>query len=80
MKEKTITNTIKEFVSVTNFKGGWENGFLDTCFDCEFHWENTNENKVLLIENYLLWYLGSNYNDEYCNNLINEYKEKENVS
>ena len=58
MTEKQITKTIKEFVDITNFKGGFEDGFLDSCPECELSDEfvYTNRNKVALISNYLLWF------------------------
>ena len=77
MKQKQIINTIKEFVSITNFKGGIENGFLDSCDVCELtdYFPNTKNNKIALVENYLLWYYGSNVNENYCNQLIYQYKQ-----
>ena len=51
MTDKKITKIIKEWIVETKFPYGWEEGFLDTCSD----WENTEENKKSLIDNYLLW-------------------------
>ena len=51
MTDKEITKIIKEWIVETKFPYGWEEGFLDTCSD----WENTEENKKSLIDNYLLW-------------------------
>tara|TARA_R100001594_G_C3904945_1_gene231842 strand:+ start:15 stop:218 length:204 start_codon:yes stop_codon:yes gene_type:complete len=55
MKDKEITKIIKEWIVETKFPYGWEEGFLDTCSECENRWEDKEENKELLIENYLLW-------------------------
>lgn len=55
MTDKEITKIIKDWIVETKFPYGWDDGFLDTCIDCEHHWENTKENKASLIENYLLW-------------------------
>ena len=55
MNNQKITKIIKEWIVETKFPYGWEEGFLDTCSDCENHWENTEENKKSLIDNYLLW-------------------------
>jgi len=55
MTEKQITKIIKEWIEKTKFPYGWEDGFLDTTNDCELHWEDTEESRVALIENYLLY-------------------------
>ena len=55
MTDKEITRIIKDWVVKNKFPYGWVEGFLDTCVDCENHWENTKENKKPLIENYLLY-------------------------
>tara|TARA_B100001939_G_scaffold124368_1_gene107855 strand:+ start:722 stop:919 length:198 start_codon:yes stop_codon:yes gene_type:complete len=55
MTDKEITQIIKEWMVENKFPYGWEEGFLDACQGCEEHWENTEENKKPLIDNYLLW-------------------------
>jgi hypothetical protein len=55
MTDKEITRIIKDWVVKNKFPYGWEQGFLETCSECENHWENTEKNIKQLIENYLLW-------------------------
>jgi len=60
MTEKEIVHTLKEFVVNTNFKGGFEEGFLDSCDACELteYFPNTRNNKMALVQNYIIWYYG----------------------
>ena len=64
-----MTSTIKEFVQYSNKYDydignlGGElciGGFFETTYDCEDTWENTIDNKISLIGNYLWYY-------QYCN-------------
>lgn len=60
MTDKEITKIVNEWIVKNKYPYGWVEGFLDACVGCEEHWENTKENKKLLIENYLLY---CNYED-----------------
>jgi len=80
MTEKQITETIKEFVDIINFKNGaeivvFDDGFLDTCHECELADEfvYTNKMKVALISNYLLWFYGSSKDDKEQEKLVDYY-------
>lgn len=54
MKSEQITKIIKEWVEKTKFPYGWEEGFLSSSLSLA-DWQDTKEDKELLIENYLLW-------------------------
>ena len=54
MSNKEITQIIKEWVVKNKFPYGWEEGFLSSSLSLA-EWQDTKEDKTLLIENYLLW-------------------------
>lgn len=54
MKSEQITKIVKEWVEKTKFPYGWEEGFLSSSLSLA-DWQDTKEDKELLIENYLLW-------------------------
>ena len=63
MKSEQITKIIKEWVEKTKFPYGWEEGFLSSSLSLA-DWQDTKEDKELLIENYLLWGLWEDWKNE----------------
>lgn len=59
MKEKEIKEIIKDFCQHANEKwvgDDFDGGFMETTYGVEDEWADTPRNRILLIENYLLWY------------------------
>ena len=88
MKDKKIKEIIEDFCKNANEKwvgDDFDGGFLETTYENEDEWPDTPRNRILLIENYLLWYgydgvpkyyLKEGESCKTIDEMINEYEQR----